>query len=133
MKKLSLCPLTTVFVYFLFTLATGVSVWKRGKRRRVNDAFVEDESVAFRACDDPKIFGCGISPEEIGIDDINIASFVQRLCDFVEEVLLHDVIVELMCSAYIECEALYFTADFTIGFVAVMKSLSSSSFVISPR
>ena len=41
------------FLFDRCSLATGVSVWKRGKSRGVNNAFVEDESVAFGACDDP--------------------------------------------------------------------------------
>ena len=80
-KKLILA-LGNGFCLLLFTLATGISIWKRCKGRRVNDAFVEDKSVAFRACDDPKMLGGGISPEEVGVDDINIALFVQRLRHF---------------------------------------------------
>ena len=41
------------------------------------------------------MFGGGISPEEVRVDDLNVASFVERVGDFVEEILLHDVIVEL--------------------------------------
>ena len=49
-------------------MVLGVSVRKRGEGRRVHDAFVEDESVAFGACDGSKMFGGRIPPEEIGID-----------------------------------------------------------------
>ena len=51
---------------------------------RVYDAFVEDESVAFGSCDDTKMFGGGVSPEEVRVDDIDVASFVEGSGDFVE-------------------------------------------------
>ena len=77
----------------------GVSVGKRGEGRRVHDAFVEDESVAFGACDHPKMFGGGVSVEEVGVDYMDVASFVERLRDLVDQVLTHDVIVKLLGSA----------------------------------
>ena len=74
-------------------MVLGVSVRKRGEGHRVHDAFVEDESVTFGACDDSKMFGGGIPPEEIGIDYIDVASFVERLCDLIDQILTYDVIV----------------------------------------
>ena len=75
------------------SVVLGVSVRKRGKGRRVHDAFVEDESVAFGTCDHSKMFAGGIPPEEIGIDHIDVAPFVERLRDLVDQILTHDVIV----------------------------------------
>ena len=77
----------------IYTVVLDVSVRKRGKGRRVQDAFVEDESVTFGACDHSKMFGGGIPPEEIGIDYIDVASFVERLRDLIDQILTHDVIV----------------------------------------
>jgi len=48
-----------------------------------------------------EMFGGGVSPEEVRVDDVNIASFIER-CEFIEEILSHDVIVELPGSSYIE-------------------------------
>lgn len=48
------------------------------------------------------MLGGEVSPEEIGVDYIDVASFVERLSDFVDQVLMHDVIVELPGSTYIE-------------------------------
>ena len=62
----------------------GVSVRKRGEGGRVYDTFVEDESVAFGTRDNPKMLGGWVSPEEIGVDDIDVASFVERLRDFID-------------------------------------------------
>ena len=61
-----------------------VSVRKRHESVRVYDAFVEDESVSFSPCDDFEMFGGFVSPEEVGVDDVDVASFLERLCEFVE-------------------------------------------------
>ena len=64
-----------------------VSVRKRHESVRVYDTFVEDESLAFCPCDDCEVFGGGVSPEEVGVDDIDIPSFIlERLCEFIEEI-----------------------------------------------
>ena len=79
---------------------------------RVYDAFVEDESLAYGACDDHEMLGGGVSPEEIGVDHIDVASFVERLSDVINQVLTHDVMVELPGSSYIEGESPDLAADF---------------------
>ena len=91
----------------------SVSVRKRFESVRVYDAFVEDESVAFGSCDDTKMFGGGVSPEEVRVDDVDVASFIERSGDFVEEILSHHVIVELPGAADIEGEAPDLAAHFT--------------------
>jgi len=60
----------------------------------VYDTFVEDEPVAFGVRGYFELFGGWISVE-VGVDDGDVTAFFERLCDFVEEVLSHDVIVEL--------------------------------------
>ena len=52
----------------------------------------------------------GGSPEEIGVDYIDVASFIERLSDFVDQILVHDAIVELLGSTYIEGKPSHFTA-----------------------
>ena len=67
------------------------------------------------------MFGGGISPEEVRVDHIDVASLVQWLCDFIEEVLTHDVIVQLLCTTDVEGESSDFAADFALtGLVAVI-------------
>ena len=95
-------------------LHDSVSVRKRLESVRVYDAFVEDESVAFGSCDHTKMFGGGVSPEEVRVDDVDVASFVERSGDFVEEILSHDVIVELSGAPDIEGEAPDLAAHFTV-------------------
>ena len=55
----------------------------------------------------------GVSPEEIGVDYIDVGSFVERLSDFVDQVLTHDI-VELLGSTYIEGEPSHVTADLAL-------------------
>ena len=86
-------------------LGSGKSVRVRSEGSGVNDTFVEDESVAFRACDDPKMFGGGVSVEEVGVHHVNVAALIQGLCDFINQVLSHDVIVQLLRAPYIQGES----------------------------
>ena len=96
---------------------------------RVHDAFVEDESVAFGTCDDSEVFGGRVPPEEIGVDDINVTSFVERLGDLIDQVLTHDIIVELMGSTDVQGEPSDFTADFTLlGSVTVILGTCGGEF-----
>ena len=48
------------------------------------------------------MFGGGVSPEEVRVDDVDVALFVKRSGDFVEEILSHDIIVELPGATDIE-------------------------------
>ena len=134
-------PLATVFVYIRGSIATvpevvfsrghvlGVSIGVRLEGVRIHDAFVKDESVAFGTCDDSEVFGGGIPPEEIGVDDINVTSFVERLSDLIDQVLTHDVIIELMGSTNVQGEPSDFTADLTLlGSVAVVLGTSRGEF-----
>ena len=113
----------------IYTVVLGVSVGKRGEGRQVHDAFVEDESVTFGAFDHSKMFGGRIPPEEIGIDHIDVASFVERLCDLVDQVLKHDIIVQLLGSANVQGRPSHFAAGFALtGLVAVILGASRGEF-----
>ena len=93
----------------------------------VNDPFVEDESVAFGVRCYFELFGGWVSVEEVGVDDRDVPSFVERIKNFVVEVLTHDVIVELSGSSHIERESSDFAADFALlGFVTVILGSSGS-------
>ena len=116
------------FEFYTFLSVLGESVRKRHESVRVY-AFVEDESVAFGACYDFEMLGGGVSPEEIGVDYIDVASFVERLSDFVDQVLTHDVIVELLGSTYIEGEPSHLTAHLAlVSLVTVILRAGGSEF-----
>ena len=61
-----------------------------------------------------ELFGGWMSGEEIGIDDIDVSAFVKRICQFIQEVLTHDVVVELLLTANIESKPTHFAANFTV-------------------
>ena len=87
-------------VFKILRVAVGVG----HEGGRVYDTFVEDESVAFGARCYFQLFGGLISVEEVGVDDGDVTAFLERLCDFVEEVLSHDVIIELSGASDVERE-----------------------------
>ena len=75
------------------------------------------------------MFGGGIPPKEIGVYDINVASFVERLGDLIDQVLTHDVIVVIMGSTNVQDEPSDFAADFTLlGSVAVVLGTCGGEF-----
>ena len=83
--------------------------------------FVEDGSVAFGMRDGFQMLSDTVSPEEIGVDHIDVASFVKRMCDLVNQGLTHDIIVELPGSTYIEGESPHLSADFAlVGLLAAI-------------
>ena len=95
----------------------------------VYDPFVEDESVAFGVRCYFELFGGWVSVEEVGVDDRDVPSFIERIKNFIVEVLTHDVIVELSGSSHIERETSDFAADFALlGFVTVILGSSGSEF-----
>ena len=75
------------------------------------------------------VFGGGIPPKEIGVDDINVTSFVERSGNLIDQVLTHDVICELMGSTNVQGEPSHFAADFTLlGSVAVVLGACGGEF-----
>ena len=118
-----------ISVFTIILSVLGISVGKRFESVRVNDTFVEDESVAFGTWDDSEMLGGWVSPEEIRVDHIDVASFVERVCDLIDQVLAHDIIVELLRSADVEGEPSHFAANLSVlGFVPVIFGASRSEF-----
>ena len=75
------------------------------------------------------MLGSRVSPEEIRVDHIDVASFVERLGDFVDQVLTHDVIVQLLGAADVQGEPSHFAADFALtGLVAVVLGARRGEF-----
>ena len=84
-------------------------------------SFVKDQSVSLCARTYVDVFGVRIPHEEIRVDDIDVAAFVLRVPDLVEEIVTHDVIVELSTSSNIEREPTNFAARFSsVGDVTVI-------------
>ena len=75
------------------------------------------------------MLGGWVSPEEIGVDHIDVASFVERLGDLVDQVLTHDVIVQLLGPTDVQGEPSHFAADFALtGLVAVVLGTRRGEF-----
>ena len=116
---------SVISVFTIILSVLGVSVGKRFESVRVNDVFVQDKSIAFGTWDDSEMLGGWVSPEEIGVDHIDVASFVERLRDLVDQVLAHDIIVQLLGSTDVEGEPYHFTAYLSVlGFVPVIFGAS---------
>ena len=69
---------------------------------RVHNAFVQDKSVTFYAWDDFDTFGDMVPVEVIGLVYINVTLFVERIPDFVKEILFHVPAIQLLRAMYIE-------------------------------
>ena len=70
-----------------------------------------------------------VSPKEIRVDHIDVASFVERVRDLVDQVLTHDVIVQLLSAANVQGEPSHFAADFALtGLVTVVLGTSGGEF-----
>ena len=75
------------------------------------------------------MFGGGIPPEEIGVDFIDVASVVERLRDLIDQILTHDVIVQLLGSTNVQGEPSHFAAGFAqTGLVAVILETRGGEF-----
>ena len=75
------------------------------------------------------MFSGGIPPEEIGVDHIDVASFVEGLCDLIDQILMHDVIVKLLRSKDVQGEPSHFPQDSTLtDLVAIALRTRGSEF-----
>ena len=71
----------------------------------------------------------GMPPEEIRVDHIDVTSFIERLSDLIDQVLTHDVIIQLLGSTDVQGEPSHFATDFTLtGFVPVILGTSGREF-----
>ena len=61
----------------------------------VNDSLVVHQLVALVVWEGEELVGLGVSDDLVGFDDLGLARLYLRVLDFVENVLAHDVIVEL--------------------------------------
>ena len=76
-----------------------------------------------------ELVGFGVSDDLVGFDDLGLARLFLRLLDFLENVLTHDVIVQLGLALAVETEPAYLALDFAIlGLVAVILGTSRHEF-----
>ena len=92
----------------------AVTIRERVERARIEDPFVVDDFVVFGRGSGAELVMLGIPVNAVGLDDGSDARLVLRRQEFVQGVLLEDLIVELRLSFGVEGE----TADLTSGFTA---------------
>ena len=95
----------------------------------VNDSLVVDQLVTLVVREGEELVGFGVSDDLVGFDDLGLARLVLRVLDFVENVLAHDVIVELGFTLAVETEPTHLALDFALlGLVTVILGTSRDEF-----
>ena len=110
-------------MFFMF--GSGVSVGVRLKGVGIDDAFVKNYSVSLGFFDRFQNFGVGVSFDLVGAVYGNDSPFVEGYSDFVDDVGLEKVKVQLTLSARVESESAYLHFAF-LGFVTVILRASGS-------
>ena len=107
-------------------LALGlVSVGIGLESDRINDSLVVHQLVTLVVWESEEIVGFGVSDDLVGFDDLGLARLFLRLLDFVENVLTHDVIIQLGFALAVETEPTDLALDFAVlGLVAVILGAS---------
>ena len=96
---------------------------------RVNDSLVVHQLVTLVVREGEELVGLGVSDDLVGFDDSGLARFFLRVLDFVENVLAHDVIVQLGFALAVGTEPAHLALDFAIlGLVAIIFGTSRHEF-----
>ena len=98
-----------------------VSVRVDLKGTGIDDSLVVHQLVTLVVGIGVEIVGFGVTHDLIRFDDLGLVRFLLRLLDFVEDVLAHDVIIQLDFALTIEPETTDFAFDFALlGFVPII-------------
>ena len=96
---------------------------------RINDSLVVHQLVTLVVWEGEELVGFGVSDDLVGFDDLGLARLFLRLLDFLENVLTHDIIVQLGFSLAVETEPAHLPLDSAIlGLVAVILGTSRQEF-----
>ena len=111
--------LTDLEVYWLDELSSIlacclVSVRVGLKGTGVDDSLVVHQLVTLVVWKRVEIVGFGVSDDLVSFDDLSLARFLLRLLDFVENLLTHDVIIQLGFALAVETEATDLAFDFAV-------------------
>ena len=87
----------------------------------IHDSLVIDELVTFVIGEGVELVVFGIAHDLVRFDDLALAGFEEGLLDFVQDILTHDVVVELGFAFAVESETPYFALHVTIlGLVPIV-------------
>ena len=86
-----------------------------------DDSLVVHQLITLVIWKGEEIVGFGVSDDLMSSDDLGLARFPLRLLDFFENVLKHDVIIQLDFAHTVETKATDFALDFAVlGFVPII-------------
>jgi len=86
-----------------------------------DDSIVVHQLITLVIWKGEEIVGFGVSDDLMSFDDLGLAQFLLRLLDFFENVLTHDVIIQLDFAPTVETKTTDFALDFSVlGFVPII-------------
>ena len=99
------------------------------KRGGIDDSLVVHQLVTLVVRTSFQLVLFGVSEDLVGIDDLGLARFLLGVLDFVEDVLSHDVIIQLGFAFAVELEPPHFAFDFALfGFVPIILGTARHEF-----
>ena len=91
------------------------------KGGRIHDSLVIHQLVPFVIRKGVQLVVLGIPDDLVGFDDLGLSGFQEGFLDFVEDVLSHDVIVQLALAFAVETEPPHLAFNVTkLGLVAIV-------------
>ena len=95
----------------------------------INDSLVVHQLVTLVVGLSTQFVVFGVSDDLVGIDDLGLARFLLRLLDFVQDVLTHDLIIQLGFAFAVESEPPPFAFDVPVlGGVPVILGTARHEF-----
>jgi len=99
------------------------------KGRGIDNSLVVLQLVILGVCKSEEIVCFGITYNLVAFDDLGLARVLEWLLDFVQDVLSHDVIIQLGFAFAVQCKSADFAFDVAVlGFVAVILGTARHEF-----
>ena len=96
---------------------------------RINDSLVLHQLVTLVVWEGEEMVGFGVSNDLVSFEDLGLARLFLRLLDFLENVLTHDVIVQLGFALAVDTEPTDLALDFPVlGLITVILRASRHEF-----
>ena len=106
-----------------------VAIWVSFVGAGIQDSFVIHQLVAFVLCKGKQFIGVRIPYDVVRVKHLDLAWFWKGVLDFVEDILTHDVIVQLGVSFAVETEASDLAFDLlVIRSIAIILGSSADEF-----
>ena len=91
------------------------------KGRGIDDSLVVHQLVKLGVCKSEQLACFWVSDDVVAFDDLGLAWFLLWLLDFIQHVLVHDVIIQLGFALTVEAKAPHFAFHVALfGFVPVI-------------